>query len=145
MKKRLLKPLILVIALYLLPIGFVASMLTSPVYADESTEIEEHTLTFNDKKIRLILGSDDKNPMIHKMTSHDDVFISVSADEEEISALSQILSKLATTEWDQLSESEKQEIIEALEEVEAGIEVDIETDFGASKVLVTIIFILFSF
>ena len=145
MKKRLLKPLILVIALYLLPIGLVASMLTSPVYADESTEIEEHTLTFNDKKIRLILGSDDKNPMIHKMTSHDDVFISVSADEEEISALSQILSKLATTEWDQLSESEKQEIIEALEEVEAGIEIDIEADVGPGKIILAVVALLLTF
>lgn len=145
MKTRLLKPLILVIALYLLPLGLVSSILTSPVYADESTELEEHTLTFNEKKIRLVLGSEDKNPMIHKMTSNDDVFISVSADDEEISALAQIVSKLATTEWDQLSESEKQEIIKALEQVEAGIEVDIETDFGASKALVVVMFILFSF
>ena len=50
MKTRLLKPLILVIALYLLPVGLVSSILTSPVYADESTELEEHTLTFNEKK-----------------------------------------------------------------------------------------------
>ena len=106
---------------------------------------EEDAIKFDDKKIKLVLGSDDKNQMIHKMTSNNDVFISVSADDEEISALAQIVSKLTTTEWDQLSGSEKQEIINALEQVEAGIEVDIETDFGASQALVVVILILFSF
>ena len=70
MKTRLLKPLIVVIALYLIPIGMVSAMLTSPVYADETTEINEHTLEFNDKKIRVVLGSDDKNKMIHEVTSN---------------------------------------------------------------------------
>ena len=145
MKTRLLKSLILVIALYLLPIGLVSVMLTSPVYADESTEIEEHTLKFNDKKIKLVLGSDDKNQMIHKMTSDEHVFISVSADEEEISALAVILSKLAETEWEQLNEAEKEEIIEALELVEAGVEIDIEADISAGKVLIAVIGILSTF
>jgi len=148
MKTRLLKSFILVIALYLLPIGLVSVMLTSPVYADESTEIEEHTLKFNDKKIKLVLGSDDKNQMIHKMTSDKHVFISVSADEEEISALAEILSKLAETEWDQLDDTEKQEIIEALKQVESGVgvEIDLEADnIGVGDVLVVVIAILSTF
>lgn len=145
MKTRLLKPLIVVIALYLIPMGMVSAMLTSPAYADESTQTEEHTLEFNDKKIKLVLGSDDKNQMIHGITSDDHVSISVSADEEEISALSGILSKLAETEWDQLDESEKQEIIEALEQVEDGVEIDIDAGIGAGKVFLAVILIFLTF
>ena len=143
MKTRLLKPLIVVIALYLIPIGMVSAMLTSPVYADETTEINEHTLEFNDKKIRVVLGSDDKNKMIHEVTSNEHVFISVSADEKEISVLTGILSKLAETEWDQLDEAERQEIIQALEQVEAGIQIDINEDnMGAGKIILAVIAIL---
>ncbi|KRO96873.1 MAG: DUF6249 domain-containing protein [Proteobacteria bacterium] len=146
MKTRLLKPLIVVIALYLIPIGMVSAMLTSPVYADETTEINEHTLEFNDKKIRVVLGSDDKNKMIHEVTSNEHVFISVSADEKEISVLTGILSKLAETEWDQLDEAERQEIIQALEQVEAGIQIDINEDnMGAGKIILAVIAILSTF
>jgi len=145
MKTRLLKPLIVVIALYLMPIGLVSAMLTSPAYADEPTEITEHTLEFNDKKIRVVLGSDDKNKMNHEMTSDEHVLISVSADEKEISVLTGILSKLAETEWDQLDEAERQEIIQALEQVEAGVDIDIEAEMGTGKIVVAIIAILSTF
>jgi hypothetical protein len=131
-------------------------MLTSPVNADESTEIEEYILKFNDKKIKLVLDTDDKNRITHEMKSKmisnervvfddDHIFISVSADKEEISALGEILSKLAETEWDQLNESEKEDIIEALEQVEAGVEIDIEADIGPGKIILAVIAILSTF
>lgn len=147
MKIRLLKPLIVVLALYLLPIGIISAVLTSPVYADETADTRTHSLDINGHKIKLILDSEG---LVHEATSapsisDDHVFISMSADEAEISALGGILSKLVDTEWDQLNASEKEEIIEALEKIEDGVEIDIEADFGAGKVLVAVIAILSTF
>ena len=41
MKTKRLKPLILVIALYLIPIGMVSTTLTTPVFASEAVQSDE--------------------------------------------------------------------------------------------------------
>ena len=66
MKIRLLKPLIVVLALYLLPIGIISAVLTSPVYADETADTRTHSLDINGHKIKLILDSED---LVHEATS----------------------------------------------------------------------------
>ena len=51
MKTKRLKPLLLVIALYLVPIGMVSTALTTPVFASEAVQSEE--LASSNQKTKL--------------------------------------------------------------------------------------------
>ena len=144
MKIPALKPLILTISLYLIPVVMVSTLLTLPAYADNSTLNKELSATSNqsnEHKKKLIL--DFENEEVHKKDSVKHLGIRISADDEELTALGGIITKLVGTEWDQLDESEQKEILEALEQIETGVEIDIDhSGFGPGKVLVSVVAIL---
>ena len=144
MKIPALKPLILTISLYLIPVVMVSTLLTLPAYADNSTLNKELSATSNqsnEHKKKLIL--DFENEEVHEKDSVKHLGIRISADDEELTALGGIITKLVGTEWDQLDESEQKEILEALEQIETGVEIDIDhSGFGPGKVLVTVVAIL---
>ena len=69
------------------------------------------------------------------------------ADAEGVKILSETFSKLIETEWSDLEEAEKEKILEALKEIEAGIEVDIyddSSDTSATDAIIAIVAIMFS-
>jgi hypothetical protein len=164
MKTRRLKPFLFVIALYLIPIGMVSTALTTPVFANETSLSEEHVSNTpatipqdaeedktweethnhesNDKNttIRFKLGEDEG-------TSEEHVFISIDGVDKDITAISTMFSKLIETEWDDLDDAEKQEILEALKEIEAGIEVEVDVDSSgpsATEAIIAIVAIMFT-
>ena len=144
MKIPALKSLILTISLYLIPVVMVSTLLTFPAYADNSTLNKELSATSNqsnEHKKKLIL--DFENEEVHEKDSVKHLGIRISADDEELTALGGIITKLVGTEWDQLDESEQKEILEALEQIETGVEIDIDhSGFGPGKVLVTVVAIV---
>tara|TARA_B110000503_G_scaffold131006_1_gene205028 strand:+ start:4964 stop:5734 length:771 start_codon:yes stop_codon:yes gene_type:complete len=144
MKIPALKPLILTISLYLIPVVMVSTLLTFPAYAANSTLNKELSATSNqsnEHKKKLIL--DFENEEVHEKDSVKHLGIRISADDEELTALGGIITKLVDTEWDQLDESEQEEILEALEQIETGVEIDIDhSGFGPGKVLVSVVAIL---
>ena len=144
MKIPALKPLILTISLYLIPVVMVSTLLTFPAYADNSTLNKELSATSNqsnEHKKKLIV--DFENEEVHEKDSVKHLGIRISADDEELTALGGIITKLVGTEWDQLDESEQKEILEALEQIETGVEIDIDhSGFGPGKVLVSVVAIL---
>ena len=144
MKIPALKPLILTISLYLIPVVMVSTLLTFPAYADNSTLNKELSATSNqsnEHKKKLIL--DFENEEVHEKDSVKHLGIRISADDEELTARGGIITKLVGTVWDQLDESEQEEILEALEQIETGVEIDIDhSGFGPGKVLVSVVAIL---
>ena len=144
MKIPALKSLILTISLYLIPVVMVSTLLTFPAYANNSTLNKELSATSNqsnEHKKKLIL--DFENEEVHEKDSVKHLGIRISADDEELTALGGIITKLVGTEWDQLDESEQKEILEALEQIETGVEIDIDhSGFGPGKVLVSVVAIL---
>ena len=166
MKTRRLKPFLFVIALYLIPIGMVSTALTTPVFANETNLSEEqvsntpatipqdaeegktweetHNHGSNDKNttIRFKLGEDEG-------TSEEHVFISIDGVDKDITAISTIFNKLIETEWDDLDDAEKEEILETLKEIEAGIEVEVDVDVdssgpSATEAIIAIVAIMFT-
>jgi len=164
MKTRRLKPFLFVIALYLIPIGMVSTALTTPVFANETNLSEEqvsntpatipqdaeedktweetHNHGSNDKNttIRFKLGEDEG-------TSEEHVFISIDGVDKDITAISTIFNKLIETEWDDLDDAEKEEILETLKEIEAGIEVEVDVDSSgpsATEAIIAIVAIMFT-
>jgi len=164
MKTRRLKPFLFVIALYLIPIGMVSTALTTPVFANETNLSEEqvsntpatipqdaeedktweetHNHGSNDKNttIRFKLGEDEG-------TSEEHVFISIDGVDKDITAISTIFNKLIETEWDDLDDAEKEEILETLKKIEAGIEVEVDVDSSgpsATEAIIAIVAIMFT-
>ena len=111
MKIPALKSLILTISLYLIPVVMVSTLLTFPAYADNSTLNKELSATSNqsnEHKKKLIL--DFENEEVHEKDSVKHLGIRISADDEELTALGGIITKLVGTEWDQLDESEQKAV-----------------------------------
>jgi len=161
MKTKRLKPLILVIALYLIPIGMVSTTLTTSVFANE-TSLSEEQVSNTQATIPQDVeedktweethnhGSNDKNTTIRFKLGEDEgtleehVFISIDGEEKDITAISTMISKLIETEWDDLDEAEKEEILETIKEIESGIEVDIDTNTSATEAVIAIVAIMFT-
>ena len=142
MKARLLKRLTLVIGIYLIPIGIVTLGLGSPSYANEQ---QSEVLTDVAKTPAATMQAINTQTANVKVVDEEHITIALSGEEDGINALSGIISTLIDTEWDQLDESEQAQILEALEQIETGVEIDIDIDhsgFGPGKVLVTIVAIL---
>ena len=164
MKTRRLKPFLFVIALYLIPIGMVSTALTTPVFANETSLSEEHVSNTpatipqdaeEDKTWEETHnhGSNDKNTTIRfklgedEGTSEEHVFISIDGVDKDITAISTMFSKLIETEWDDLDDAEKEEILETLKEIEAGIEVEVDVDSSgpsATEAIIAIVAIMFT-
>jgi hypothetical protein len=164
MKTRRLKPFLFVIALYLIPIGMVSTALTTPVFANETSLSEEHVSNTpatipqdaeEDKTWEETHnhGSNDKNTTIRfklgedEGTSEEHVFISIDGVDKDITAISTIFNKLIETEWDDLDDAEKEEILETLKEIEAGIEVEVDVDSSgpsATEAIIAIVAIMFT-
>jgi len=84
---------------------------------------------------------------IHEGGSDEHRFLEFKADAEGVKILSETFSKLIETEWSDLEEAEKEKILEALKEIEAGIEVDIyddSSDTSATDAIIAIVAIMFS-
>ena len=84
---------------------------------------------------------------IHEGGSDEHHFLKFKADAEGVKILSETFSKLIETEWSDLEEAEKEKILEALKEIEAGIEVDIyddSSDTSATDAIIAIVAIMFS-
>ena len=84
---------------------------------------------------------------IHEGGSDEHRFLKFKADAEGVKILSETFSKLIETEWSDLEEAEKEKILEALKEIEAGIEVDIyddSSDTSATDAIIAIVAIMFS-
>jgi len=164
MKTRRLKPFLFVIALYLIPIGMVSTALTTPVFANETSLSEEHVSNTpatipqdaeEDKTWEETHnhGSNDKNTTIRfklgedEGTSEEHVFISIDGVDKDITAISTMFSKLIETEWSDLDDAEKEEILETLKEIEAGIEVEVDVDSSgpsATEAIIAIVAIMFT-
>ena len=164
MKTRRLKPFLFVIALYLIPIGMVSTALTTPVFANEKNLSEEQvsntpaTIPQDAEKDKTWEethnhGSNDKNTTIRfklgedEGTSEEHVFISIDGVDKDITAISTMFSKLIETEWDDLDDAEKDEILETLKEIEAGIEVEVDVDSSgpsATEAIIAIVAIMFT-
>jgi hypothetical protein len=164
MKTRRLKPFLFVIALYLIPIGMVSTALTTPVFANETSLSEEHVSNTpatipqdaeEDKTWEETHnhGSNDKNTTIRfklgedEGTSEEHVFISIDGVDKDVTAISTMFSKLIETEWDDLDDAEKEEILETLKEIEAGIEVEVDVDSSgpsATEAIIAIVAIMFT-
>jgi len=164
MKTRRLKPFLFVIALYLIPIGMVSTALTTPVFANETSLSEEHVSNTpatipqdaeegNTWEETHNHGSNDKNTTIRfklgedEGTSEEHVFISIDGVDKDITAISTIFNKLIETEWDDLDDAEKEEILETLKEIEAGIEVEVDVDSSgpsATEAIIAIVAIMFT-
>jgi hypothetical protein len=83
----------------------------------------------------------------HEGVSDEHRFLKFKADAEGVKILSETFSKLIETEWSDLEEAEKEKILEALKEIEAGIEVDIyddSSDTSATDAIIAIVAIMFS-
>ena len=79
---------------------------------------------------------------IHEGGSDEHRFLKFKADAEGVKILSETFSKLIETEWSDLEEAEKEKILEALKEIEAGIEVDIyddSSDTSATDAIIAIV------
>ena len=140
MKARLFKRLTLVIGIYLIPIGIVTLGLGSPSYANEQ---QSEVLTDVAKTPSATMQGIDTQTATVKVVDEEHITIALSGEEKGISAISDIISTLIDTEWDQLDESEQEQILEALEQIETGVEIDIDhSGFGPGKVLVSIVAIL---
>jgi hypothetical protein len=140
MKARLLKRLTLVIGMYLIPIGIVTLGLGSPSYANEQ---QSEVLTDVAKTPSATMQGIDTQTATVKVVDEEHITIALSGEEKGISAISDIISTLIDTEWDQLDESEQEQILEALEQIETGVEIDIDhSGFGPGQVLVSIVAIL---
>jgi hypothetical protein len=164
MKTRRLKPFLFVIALYLIPIGMVSTALTTPVFANETSLSEEHVSNTpatipqdaeegNTWEETHNHGSNDKNTTIRfklgedEGTSEEHVFISIDGVDKDITAISTIFNKLIETEWDDLDDAEKEEILETLKKIEAGIEVEVDVDSSgpsATEAIIAIVAIMFT-
>jgi hypothetical protein len=84
---------------------------------------------------------------IHEGGSDEHRFLKFKADAEGVKILSETFIKLIETEWSDLEEAEKEKILEALKEIEAGIEVDIyddSSDTSATDAIIAIVAIMFS-
>ena len=140
MKARLLKRLTLVIGMYLIPIGIVTLGLGSPSYANEQ---QSEVLTDVAKTPAATMQGIDTQTATVKVVDEEHITIALSGEENGINAISDIISTLIDTEWDQLDESEQEQILEALEQIETGVEIDIDhSGFGPGKVLVSIVAII---
>ena len=75
-----------------------------------------------------------------------EIKISLSGEDESVGAIIKIIRTLAETEWDDLTEDEKDKIKSALNEIEEGIEIDIASNsrgfFDAIVAIVAISFTL---
>ena len=75
-----------------------------------------------------------------------EIKISLSGEDESVGAIIKIIRTLAETEWDDLTEDEKDKIQSALNEIEEGIEIDIASNsrgfFDAIVAIVAISFTL---
>ena len=58
------------------------------------------------------------------------VIISLSGDDETVGGVLKIINTLTETEWDDLTQDEKEQIQSALNEIEEGIEIDVATKTG---------------
>lgn len=72
------------------------------------------------------------------------VIISLSGDEETVGGVLKIISTLTETEWDDLTQDEKEQIQSALNEIEEGIEIDVATKTGFFYAILAIMAVSFT-
>ena len=82
-------------------------------------------------------------------TNHGDklenqVIISLSGDDETVGGVLKIISTLTETEWDDLTQDEKEQIQSALNEIEEGIEIDVATKTGFFYAILAIMAVSFT-
>jgi hypothetical protein len=72
------------------------------------------------------------------------VIISLSGDDETVGGVLKIISTLTETEWDDLTQDEKEQIQSALNEIEEGIEIDVATKTGFFYAILAIMVVSFT-
>ena len=72
------------------------------------------------------------------------VIISLSGDDETVGGVLKIISTLTETEWDDLTQDEKEQIQSALSEIEEGIEIDVATKTGFFYAILAIMAVSFT-
>ena len=72
------------------------------------------------------------------------VIISLSGDDETVGGVLKIISTLTETEWDDLTQDEKEQIQSALNEIEEGIEIDVATKTGFFYAILAIMAVSFT-
>ncbi|MDG0968672.1 MAG: DUF6249 domain-containing protein [Porticoccaceae bacterium] len=188
MKQQLLKPLALVLSMYLAPLALVTLALSSPTYANgqESelpTEITEtsatpsqnvnadvNTTQIDDQKllvwgvyksedasdneiIEVNLGMDQLKDVIEEIATEDEypahtsvnkdgLSLMVAAEEDAVNVLGKIITTLTETEYSDLDESEQEAILDALKEIEGGIDIDLSSNMGLGETLLGVIAII---
>lgn len=72
------------------------------------------------------------------------VIISLSGDDETVGGVLKIINTLTETEWDDLTQDEKEQIQSALNEIEEGIEIDVATKTGFFYAILAIMAVSFT-
>ena len=72
------------------------------------------------------------------------VIISLSGDDETVGGVLKIISTLTETEWNDLTQDEKEQIQSALNEIEEGIEIDVATKTGFFYAILAIMAVTFT-
>ena len=117
----------------------------------ENTDSNQDSIIKKEFKLKLENGEIHSYKIAAPETDLEDgaeseIKISLSGEDESVGAIIKIIRTLAETEWDDLTEDEKDKIQSALHEIEEGIEIDIASNsrgfFDAIVAIVAISFTL---
>jgi hypothetical protein len=117
----------------------------------ENTDSNQDSIIKKEFKLKLENGEIHSYKIASPETDLEDgaeseIKISLSGEDESVGAIIKIIRTLAETEWDDLTEDEKDKIQSALNEIEEGIEIDIASNsrgfFDAIVAIVAISFTL---
>jgi hypothetical protein len=117
----------------------------------ENTDSNQDSIIKKEFKLKLENGEIHSYKIAAPETDLEDgaeseIKISLSGEDESVGAIIKIIRTLAETEWDDLTEDEKDKIQSALNEIEEGIEIDIASNsrgfFDAIVAIVAISFTL---
>ena len=117
----------------------------------ENTDSNQDSIIKKEFKLKLENGEIHSYKIAAPETDLEDgaeseIKISLSGEDESVGAIIKIIRTLAETEWDDLTEDEKDKIHSALNEIEEGIEIDIASNsrgfFDAIVAIVAISFTL---
>jgi hypothetical protein len=115
----------------------------------ENTDSNQDSIIKKEFKLKLENGEIHSYKIAAPETDLEDgaeseIKISLSGEDESVGAIIKIIRTLAETEWDDLTEDEKDKIQSALNEIEEGIEIDVATKTGFFYAILAIMAVSFT-
>jgi hypothetical protein len=115
----------------------------------ENTDSNQDSIIKKEFKLKLENGEIHSYKIAAPETDLEDgaeseIKISLSGEDESVGAIIKIIRTLAETEWDDLTEDEKDKIHSALNEIEEGIEIDVATKTGFFYAILAIMAVSFT-